>query len=325
VTGTASQVSYQVPLGNVWSGSNYYAIQALWSNADNACVLPINDIGHMYMLDGYGGIHPSGSAPTLSSPDYLGYDIGRGLAFFGGTTGGYWLDGHGALHSIGNVRSASVLGGVPSWSIDIGRAIWPAPWSTPSHPAGYILDGYGGITSFWYSSATPYIPSPHYTSGTDIARSIVILPDQSGTTPVGGYMLDGYGSMWQFGGAPSVGHPTFQTDIARGITPLPKTTISNPSGYILDGFGGMHPFGSAPTLTRYAYFGWDIARAVTSWTFASTSWTYGQTNYVGGWVLDGYGGLHSYENAQDISSNAYWNNWDIARGHASSGSGSGAR
>jgi len=318
-------VSYSVPLGNIWLGSHYYAVPSLWSNVDSACVFPVENTGHMYMLDGYGGIHPSGSAPTLASPDYLGYDIGRGLSFFGGASAGYWLDGHGHLHPIGNVRSPGSLAGVPSWGIDIGRAIWLAPWSTPSAPSGYILDGYGGITGFGYRGTTPGIASPHYTSGTDIARGVVINPDQKGTSPVSGYMLDGYGTLWPFGNSPYLSSPTFSTDIARGMTLLPKTTTAYPSGYILDGFGGLHPFGFAPTLTRYSYFGWDIARSVTSWTFAFTSWSYSQTSYVGGWVLDGYGGVHSYEAAPDISSNAYWQNWDIARGHAGSSSGSGAR
>lgn len=319
-------VSYLVPVGNVWLGSHYYAIQSLWSNAANACVIPFDNIGHMYLLDGYGGIHPSGSAPSLASPDYLGYDIGRGLAFFGGASAGYWLDGYGHPHPIGNVLSPSSTF-YPSFGFDIARAIWPAPWSTPNFPAGYILDGYGGIHPFGPSgsSLVPNIPSPHYTSGTDIARALVINPDQYGTSPVSGYMLDGYGTLWPFGASPYVSYPHFATDIARGVTLLPKTTTAVPGGYILDGLGGMHPFGIAPTLTNYSYFGWDIARSVTPWTFATTSWTYSATSYVGGWVLDGYGGLHPYQIAPNVASNAYWQNWDIARGHASSGSGSGAR
>jgi len=140
-------VSYQVPLGNVWLLGHYYAIQSLWSNRDNACVIPFDNVNHLYLLDGYGGIHPSGTAPALSSPDYAGYDIARGLAFFGGATGGYWMDGYGHLHSVGNVKPVSSLS-YPSFGFDIARSIWPVPWSTPNHPGGYILDGYGGISSF---------------------------------------------------------------------------------------------------------------------------------------------------------------------------------
>ncbi len=280
----------------------------------------------MYLLDGYGGIHPSGSAPSLANSYYAGYDIGGGLGFFFGATGGYWLDGYGAIHAVGNAQSSG-LQQIPSFGFDIARALWVAPWATPNHPQGVILDGYGGL--HWFYESGDVHPngtsSPHYTNGSDIARAVVINLDQYGNNPVSGYMLDGYGTVWPFGNAVSVNSPHFGSDIARGMTLLPKTTTAQPGGYVMDGYGGMHPFGSAPTLSNYSYFGSDIARSVTSWTFASTSWTYSATSYVGGWVLDGYGGLHLYQNAPAVASNAYWPNWDIARGHAGSSSGSGAR
>ncbi len=322
-------VDYAVPLGNVWLGSYYYAIQGNWSNGDAGCVIPFDNANHLYLLDGYGGIHPSGTAPALSSPDYAGYDIARGLAFFGGATGGYWMDGYAHLHPVGNVQAANSVV-FPSFGIDIARSIWPAPWSTPNHPAGYILDGYGGINRFYPTSCSvscpvPTVSSPHYTAGTDIARAVVINEDQFGTSPVAGYMLDGYGTAWPLGTAPNIASPQFGTDIARGIVLLPKTTTSGPGGYILDGQGGMHPFGVAPTLTNSAYFTSDIARGATSWTYATTSWRYRATDYVGGWVIDGYGGLHYYQSAPNVGSNVYWQNWDIARADTGSESGSGAR
>ena len=43
-----------------------------------------------------------------------------------------------------------------------------------------------------------------------------------------------------------------------------------------------------------------------------------------GYVLDLYGGLHAFGLAQPVSG-PYWPNWDIARGAADQGLGSGAR
>ncbi len=280
-----------------------------------------------YVLDGYGGIHPSGSAPSLSNSYYAGYDIARGLSLFFGATGGYWLDGFGAIHAVGNALSSAAMQ-VPSFGSDIARAIWVAPWGTPNHPQGLILDGYGGLHPFWANGDTqPVQPiSPHYTNGTDIARDLVINLDQSGSNPISGYMLDGHGTVWPFGNAISVASPFFAPDLARGITLLPKSTTNYPNGYVLDGWGGLHPFGGAPTVTSYAYWpNWDIARAVTEWTYASTSWSYGPLTSVGGWVLDGWGGLHPFQSAPAVGSGVPWPNWDIARGHAGSSSGSGAR
>jgi uncharacterized protein YvpB len=42
-------------------------------------------------------------------------------------------------------------------------------------------------------------------------------------------------------------------------------------------------------------------------------------------VLDGWGGLHAFGAAPNVTSGAYWYNWDIARGSAGPGSGTGAR
>jgi hypothetical protein len=35
---------------------------------------------------------------------------------------------------------------------------------------------------------------------------------------------------------------------------------------------------------------------------------------TGGYVLDGYGGVHSYGAAAAVATTAYWGGWDIARG-----------
>ena len=43
----------------------------------------------------------------------------------------------------------------------------------------------------------------------------------------------------------------------------------------------------------------------------------------GGFVLDGFGGLHPFGNARLTGATAYWSGWDIARGAAVDGHGHG--
>jgi hypothetical protein len=52
---------------------------------------------------------------------------------------------------------------------DIARGVWLLPTSTLSQPAGYVLDGYGGVHPVGgapVASPTPYWP------GQDVARGI---------------------------------------------------------------------------------------------------------------------------------------------------------
>ena len=65
--------------------------------------------------------------------------------------------------------------------------------------------------------------------------------------------------------------------------------------------------------TSAYWVGWDIARGVIP---ASTA---------GGWVLDGWGGMHPFGGAPNVKTSAYWSGWDIARGAASGGGSSGYR
>src|SRR5438477_211384 len=64
--------------------------------------------------------------------------------------------------------------------------------------------------------------------------------------------------------------------------------------------------------------GWDIARGATAWTGAPSG-------NPGGWVLDGWGGLHQFGSAQPATWSAYWPGWDIARAVAGSAGASASR
>ena len=84
--------------------------------------------GHLYVLDGWGGVHPVGSAPALAaSAAWPNKDIAFSLSLFADSSGGYVMDGYGGLHAVGS--APSVESGVlwPHW---IGaREVVMAPWA----------------------------------------------------------------------------------------------------------------------------------------------------------------------------------------------------
>jgi len=132
-------------------------------------------------------------------------------------------------------------------------------------------------------------------SSRPVHTAAALIPGQGAS----GYVLDGYGGVHPFGGAPAATNGPYWPgwDIARAIA------VTCPdAGYVLDGYGGLHPFGSAPQLADSAYWGWDIARGVALCPGGQ-----------GGFVLDGYGGIHPVGNAPPLSASAYWPGWDIAR------------
>lgn len=204
-----------------------------------------------YELDGWGGVHAFGQAPSLSgSPYWPGWDIARGIAL-NHDGSGYVLDGWGALHPLGGAANVSSAYW-PSW--DIARAVALLPTSTKTDPAGYVLDGWGGLHAF---GSAPTINDTPYWRGWDIARALTLNADGSG------YVLDGWGGGHAFGGAAPVVTPYWSGwDIARGIAVIPGSTKSNPAGYMLDGFGGVHAFGSAPTVAGSRYYHADLARGI---------------------------------------------------------------
>ena len=120
--------------------------------------------------------------------------------------------------------------------------------------------------------------------------------------PDGGYVLDGWGGLHPFGGAPVAAPSAYWRgwDIARAVATRPD----NRSGYVLDGWGGLHPFGGAPSVGITAYWkGWDIARGLAL-----------RPDGRSGYVLDGWGGLHAFGGAPPVGASTYWKGWDIARG-----------
>src|ERR1035437_405360 len=145
-----------------------------------------------------------------------------------------------------------------------------------------------------------YSGDPNYASSSGSLTQQVNAAAATTTT----YVLDGWGGLHPFGGAPAVSGTAYWQgwDIARGIV-LQST---GQGGYVLDGWGGLNPFGGAPAVSGTAsWHGWDIARGIVL-----------QSTGQGGYVLDGWGGLHPFGTTagEPPTVTAYWSGWNIARG-----------
>jgi len=275
---------------------------------------PLDNKDHLYVLDGWGGVHPVGKAPALStSAAWPTRDIAFGLALFPDGTGGYVMDGWGQLHPVGSAPSVDSHVYWPHW---IGaREIVMAPWSSTARPAGYLLDADGAIHPF---GGAPAVTGNAFWPSQGIARGIVLTPD-SMPGAVTGYTLDGFGGVHPFGGArPVVGAAHWPTDVARGIVLIKGSNGLFVDGYTLDYSGGIHPFGGAPAVAPAATWpGQDMADSIVAWTAAPAG-------EPGGWVLDRHGDVHTWGSAPSVAPSKTWPGWDIARGLAGAGSGAGS-
>ncbi len=184
---------------------------ANWSIARDVAILPGSTAttAKGYVLDGFGGLHPFGGAPTARVSGYWGnWDIATRLAILSDGTGGYVLDGFGGLHAfaIGSNAMPPAVTLTGYWSgWRIARGFTLTPTSTAAAVSGVTLDGYGGVHPFAGGSLTP-AASPvitGYWANWDIARAVALSPSSTAGNPQG-WVLDGYGGLHPFGGAPSV-------------------------------------------------------------------------------------------------------------------------
>jgi hypothetical protein len=299
-----------------------------------------------YVLDGWGGIHPfwAGSQPPPSphgGPYWQNWDIARDIALLPNRHGGYVLDGYGGVHAfaLGSHAAPPAVRTTAYWkNWDIARALD----IEPAGKGGYVLDGYGGLHPFalGHKHQPPSVAGSHWPNW-DIARDVVI-----GFDGHSGYTLDGFGGIHPFAakGVPNPprvsGRYTPGSDVARGLalatthgstsgvvafSDLP-TSASPPfgpgvrarsvvllrgsatAGYTLAGDGTIQRFGGAPRVHHNpSWPAWDIARQMVL-----------LPNGHGGYVLDGYGGLHAFAIGHHpvpaaAHGGPYWPNWDIAR------------
>lgn len=261
----------------------------------------------LYTLDSYGGINAVGSPPLSDSAYWQGWKIARAGAALPGSMAqsGAVLDGYGGLHSYG---APITLAGSAYWAgWDIGRDLA----FLPDGSGGYVLDAFGGLHPFSVNGKPmpPNTSIDSYWAHWDIARKVVIFSDGTG-----GYVLDGFGGIHPFGiGGPRPSPVQLSGywpnwDIIHSIALIPGTH----AGYVLDGYGNVHPFTPSgqsmpPNLAASAYWApWDIARSV--WLLP------GSTQVApGGYVMDGFGGLHPFGNAPAPLPGPYWAGQDIGR------------
>ena len=164
---------------------------------------------------------------------------------------------------------------------------------------GYVLDAWGALHPF---GRAPYLRSPAYWAGWDIARGVAFSPVR------GGWLLDGWGGLHPFGGAPAVVGPYWPgQDLARAVVARPTG-----GGWVLDAWGGVHAFGGAPSIRSSAYWpGQDLARALVIRPAG------------GGWLVDAWGGIHPFGGAPAVTASAYWPTFDVVRGAVANRAGPG--
>src|SRR4029077_8426036 len=237
---------------------------AAWPNRDIAYGLALfADASGGYVMDGWGLLHPVGTAPKVDSGVYWPNWIGaRAVVMAPWATAaepaGYLLDADGGVHAFGGAPAVSGFAAFPS--AGIARALVLLPFSTPSSVMGYTLDGYGGVHPF--GGARP-VEGAARVSG-DVARGLVLTPGVNGLF-VQGYTLDYSGVLHPFGGAPAVALSSSWPgeDMADSVVAWTAAPRGRPGGWVLDRHGDVMPFGSAPALApSQTWASWDIARGL---------------------------------------------------------------
>ncbi|MGH7687391.1 MAG: FG-GAP-like repeat-containing protein [Candidatus Dormibacteria bacterium] len=249
----------------------------------------------LYAVSATGILDPGSSAPMYGATEWPNWDIVRGIAVAAGGAGGYTLDAFGGVHPFGTAPPVAATAYWPGWDIARGIAV------RPDGQSGYVLDGLGGLHPFGVpGDMPPSVQVTAYWQGWNIARDVQLRSDG-----VSGYVLDGLGGVHAFGVSGDIPANAAVTaywpgwDIAHRFALDPAGT----GGYVMDGLGGPHPFGvpgsAPPQLTPQQITGywpaWDIARGIVFVPGSSTQ----------GWVVDYYGGFHSFAGAPPVFSPNY--------------------
>jgi len=128
-----------------------------WKDWDIARALVLMADGRGgWTLDGWGGVHAFGKAPTLASgPYWSGEDRARALVVLPDHRSGYLLEGNGTVHAFG---SAPVLVGSPTFDKDIARGLEIHFGDDGVPDGGWVLEGYGNVHAFGKAPATDALP-----------------------------------------------------------------------------------------------------------------------------------------------------------------------
>lgn len=191
----------------------------------------------------------------------------------------YVLWGNGRVDSF----NAPPIVGNPEWfdrpDQPVAVAIHIVDWTTG---AGYVLDKQG---AFHVLNGAPEIGDQGRVIGVPFWDFGIYVdwswdPNNAGR----GVVLDGYGTLHPFGGAPTPPRSANRWNVlvARKL----QMDWASMKAYTLDYSGGIHPdYNAGPVAAGAPYWaGQDIAR-----DFVITNWTNG-----GGYTLDWWGGVHQY-------------------------------
>jgi SpoIID/LytB domain protein len=280
-----------------------------------------------WVLEGYGGLHEFGGAPPIRVTDgqykagdgdwarrmvlrndqasgYIAYRDGIVMPF-GGAPLVRWTPMPVARRTTDLVLGAD---GVSGFVVDDHGNRYPFGPGTPppttsgsasgvmasaGRPdgSGYLVTSTGSVIAVGAPGvASPAAPGP--------------VVDLAAVPQISGYVLDGFGGLHPFGGAPPAVGATYRSghDWARRAIVRPDG-----AGYVLDANGRLLPFGTTsapvpPVPATATWPGWDIARDAALIPGSNA-----------GYVLDGWGGLHPFNGAPKVTESGYWPGWDIAR------------
>lgn len=210
----------------------------------------------------------------------------------------WWSEGFAA--AVGKLDVAKAQPGTNNGVTEFG---YNAP-CCGAHASGIAADSHGHI---WVTD------SLRFTFGSlPIGGGNFTFYNSQRPHPHDGLNIDGHGHIW------------FDEEMGNGLAEVvPSTTPPGTqvgSGVVLDAWGGLHPFSvggtpapAAPFTAAPYWTGRDIARGVALLPGGSG------TPSPGGYVLDGFGGLHAFGTRgnpppQGQIFGPYWNGWDIARG-----------
>jgi uncharacterized protein YvpB len=290
-----------------------------WDVARGLVLRP--DGGGGWVLDAFGGVHAFGTATQVATPAYWpGVDIARAIAIASVDAGGqpdglqgYLLDGHGGLHPWGG---APAIGTPPSTAGDVARGLELHRTALGTPDGGWVLDVDGSVHAFGAAPAVAGSASPsapvwealHAAGG-----SLYAVPRWGAVSALGPGVApywDGYAD-W---GAWDILRDVVLVGADNPLAVLQPVSAaasaalgwasSAHGGVTLDADGSLHPFGGLVLHGAGAtpWPGWDIARSIAV-----------RGDGGGGWVLDGYGGIHAFGSAAPVVTPAYWPGWDIAR------------
>jgi hypothetical protein len=180
------------------------------------------------LLEADGTIVPFGGVKldTTHAPSWTGKDAARSLVVLSDGSGGWVLDGFGAIHAFG---TAPAIASTFQTDQDLARALVVLS----DEASGYVLDASGAIHAF---GAAPALTSGFTAQGD--ARGLDVHLDGQGDVD-GGWVLDAFGGMHPFGAAPDLGAPPQFKDYDVWT----KLHVVTGGAYVIGRYGLIQPLG----------------------------------------------------------------------------------